>query len=184
MKKLLLLLPVLLLIAYGCSTTEQSLSDDTDGKETRFTDEDSSNDEMLASLRTTLADAYSNKQNKIPEGFNRIKVKQEVQKNIYEGYRIQIFSGEDVIGADTTAGNFRAWADTTLSGYQPDTYVFFKTPYFRVHVGDFHNRDKAIQVSNLVKRYFKDAWVVYDNVNPEKVPADTTTIELIRKEDQ
>jgi hypothetical protein len=134
-------------------------------------------------LRTTLADSYSSKQNEIPEAFNRIKVQQEVEKNIYEGYRIQIFSGEDVVGADTTAGNFRAWADTTIAGYQPETYVFFKTPYYRVHIGDFHERDKAIQFSNIVKRFFKDAWVVYDNVNPQNVPADTTTIELIRKED-
>lgn len=184
MKKILLLFPLILLFTFGCSSTEKTLEEAMSEIERNYTSSEDFEMLKLESLRTTLADSYSSKQNKIPEAFNRIKVEREVEKNIYEGYRVQIFSGENVIGADTTAGNFRAWADTTLAGYQPDTYVFFKTPYYRVHVGDFHERDKAIQFSNIVKRFFKDAWVVYDNVNPGRVPADTTTIELIRREDQ
>ncbi|MDZ7807142.1 MAG: hypothetical protein U5K71_08495 [Gracilimonas sp.] len=184
MKRLLLILPLSLMILYGCSTTEQSIDEAMDEIERNYSSSEEFKMLKIETLRTTLADSYSNKQNKIPDAFNQTKVKREVEKNIYEGYRIQIFSGEDVVGADTTAGNFRAWADTTIAGYQPETYVFFKTPYYRVHIGDFHERDKAIQFSNIVKRFFKDAWVVYDNVNPGNVPADTTTIELIRKEDQ
>ncbi len=131
----------------------------------------------LDTFRTRLSDAYAYRENQIPEEFNQIKVEQKEEKNLYEGYRIQIFSGEHVSNADTVAANFRAWADTTLVGYQPETYVFFKTPYYRVHVGDFHERNRAISFSNIVKRYFRDAWVVYDRVEPARVPADTTVIE-------
>lgn len=184
MNKLLVLIPLILLLIYGCSATEQTIEETMDEIERNYNSEEDGGALKLESLRTTLADSYSSKQNKIPEAFNRTKIEREVERNIYEGYRVQIFSGENVIGADTTAGNFRAWADTTLAGYQPDTYVFFKTPYYRVHVGDFHERDRAIQFSNIVKRFFKDAWVVYDNVNPANVPSDTTSIELIRKEDR
>jgi len=184
MKKLFIILPLIFLISYGCSSTEHTLEEAMDDIERNYNSDAEFEMLKLESLRTTLADSYASKQNEIPEGFNRTKVQREVERNIYEGYRVQIFSGEDVVGADTTAGNFRAWADTTLSGYQPQTYVFFKTPYYRVHVGDFHERNKAIQFSNIVKRFFKDAWVVYDNVDPQNVPADTTTIDLIRKEDK
>ena len=128
----------------------------------------------LSNLRTQLSDSYAYRENKIPEEFNQIKAEQKEEKNLYEGYRIQIFSGQHVTNADTMAAHFRAWADTTLVGYQPETYVFFKTPYYRVHVGDFHERDRAISFSNIVKRYFRDAWVVYDRVEPSRVPADTT----------
>ena len=100
-----------------------------------------------------------------------------MERDLYEGYRIQIYSGQSVIAADTLAANFRVWADSTVVGYQPDTYTFFRTPYYRVHVGDFHERERAISFSNIVKRYFKDAWVVYDRVNPASVPADTAVIE-------
>lgn len=129
-------------------------------------------------LRTKLSDSYTYRENEIPEVFKQIRVEQKVEKNIYEGYRVQIYSGQDVEMADTVAYHFEAWVDTTISGYTPDTYVFFRTPYYRVHVGDFHERDQAIRFSNLVKRQFRDAWVVYDRVNPTKVPADTTNIEL------
>ena len=45
-------------------------------------------------------------------------------------------------------------------------------------MGDFHNRPKAIQFSNLLKKRFRDSWVVYDRVNPYNVPADTVQIKL------
>lgn len=139
--------------------------------------DESSSGSLLETLRTQLSDSYAYRENEIPEAFTQIKVEQEEEQNLYEGYRIQIYSGQDVALADTMAASFRAWADSTIVGYQPETYVFFRTPYYRVHVGDFHDRDRAISFSNIVKRYFRDAWVVYDKVNPFYVPADTTVIE-------
>lgn len=139
--------------------------------------EEYSSASLLETMRTQLSDSYAYRENVIPEAFAQIKVEKEEKQNLYEGYRIQIYSGQDVALADAMAASFRAWADTTIAGYQPETYVFFRTPYYRVHVGDFHDRDRAISFSNIVKRYFRDAWVVYDKVNPFYVPADTTVIE-------
>ncbi|MCP9289979.1 MULTISPECIES: SPOR domain-containing protein [Gracilimonas] len=171
-------LTLLLFVVVSCSTTEQAVNDTIENARENFRSE---NEKLVSNLnlesyRTQLSDAYAYRENKIPDGFNQIKVQQEVEKDLYEGYRVQIYSGQSVVQADTTAANFRAWADTTIVGYQPDTYTFFRTPYYRVHVGDFHERDRAILFSNIVKRYFRDAWVVYDRVNPTRVPADTTEI--------
>lgn len=169
---------LLLLITVACSTTEQTVEEAMDDIRENYDEEVTTSGIDLQSYRTRLSDSYTYRENEIPEAFKRIKVQQEVEKDLYEGYRIQIYSGQDVAGADTTAANFRAWADTTIAGYQPETYVFFRTPYYRVHVGDFHEREKAIQFSNIVKRYFRDAWVVHDRVIPENVPSDTTQIEV------
>lgn len=171
---------VVIILAFGvvaCSTSDQTV-DPESGEDQANTEESIDTDsDFFATHRTHLSDSYAYRDNEIPEGFTRIRNEQEPERNLYEGYRIQIYSGENVDKADTAAANFRAWADTAISGYQPDAYVFFKAPYYRVHVGDFHNRIKAIQFSNIVKRQFKGAWVVYDRVDPEKVPADTTSIE-------
>lgn len=167
---------IIILIIAGCSSSKQAVQETME--EIRNQSKDTQTyGFLLKDLRTQLSDAYTYRENEIPEGFNRIKQQQNVEKNLYEGYRIQIYSGKDVDQADTTAAHFRAWADTTIVGYQPQTYVFFRTPHYRVHVGDFHERDRAIQFSNIVQRYFKDAWVVYDKVDPRSVPADTTIIE-------
>lgn len=138
--------------------------------------EETEADESLAAYRSTLSSTYAYRENEIPEAFDRIRKKVEEKQDNYEGYRVQIYSGQDVQAADTIAADFRVWADTTITGYQPQTYVFFRTPYYRVHVGDFHERDQAIQFSNMVKRFDRDAWVVYDRVEPANVPADSVEI--------
>lgn len=135
----------------------------------------------LNQYRSSLSDAYSTKKNEIPAAFERIKVEKEdddEEKDLYQGYRVQIYSGQNVALADTAATHFRAWSDTTIVGYQAKTYTFFKAPYYRVHVGDFHDRSKAIEYSNILKRRFRDSWVVYDRVNPWMVPADTVVISV------
>lgn len=130
-------------------------------------------------FRSSLSDSYTSKKNDIPPAFERIKVEKEdseEERDLFQGYRVQIYSGQNVALADTAATHFRAWSDTTIVGYQAKTYTFFKAPYYRVHVGDFHDRAKAIEYSNILKRRFRDSWVVYDRVNPWMVPADTVVI--------
>lgn len=160
----------------ACAASKKSIDDSVE--DTREYTEDTEavfSNATLQSFRTHLSDAYTYRENKIPENFDRIWAEQQ-EKDLYEGYRIQIYSGQDVAKADTLAANFRVWADTTIEGYHPEAYVFFRTPYYRVHVGDFHERDRAIEFSNIVKRHYPDAWVVYDRVNPNSVPADTVNI--------
>ena len=134
----------------------------------------------LERYRSSLSDSYASRNNEIPEVYARIRVEKEEEDNTnsYEGYRVQIYSGQEVAIADTIAAQFRAWSDTTIVGYQARTYTFFKAPYYRVHVGDFHDRNKALSFSNILKRRFRDAWVVYDRVNPWNVPADTVHISV------
>lgn len=163
----------------SCSTTEETIQDAVDEAQENYSEQEAITESgiNLDDLRTRLSDSYAYRENQIPEQFNQIKEEEKPERNLYEGYRIQIYSSEQVADADTVASNFRAWADTTLVNYDPDTYVFFKTPYYRVHVGDFHERSRAISFSNIVKRYFRDAWVVYDRVVPARVAADTIDFE-------
>lgn len=132
----------------------------------------------LDKYQSSLSDNYVVKSNLLPDGYSRIKIidDNENKKDLYEGYRVQIYSGQNVALADTIASIFRIWSGQNIEGYQADTYTFFKAPYYRVHVGDFHDRDRAYYFSNLLKRRFKDSWVVYDRIDPWKIPADTTLI--------
>ena len=127
---------------------------------------------------SNLSDTYSSNTNTIPPEFSEIKKEVKEDIDLTKGFRIQIYSGQDVFEADTIASRFRAWSDTTIVGYQAETYTFFKTPYYRVHIGDFHDRERAFLFSKMVKRLFRDAWVVYDTVNPYLVPEDTTQIKF------
>ncbi len=169
------------LIYIGCSSTEQTSTSETeeDSSVSEQQNEQENNQEDVSRLMiSNLSDSYSSFENRIPDEYSQIKQQKEVERDLTKGYRIQIYSGQNVLDADTVASTFRAWSDTTITGYQAETYTFFKTPYYRVHVGDFHDRERAFNFSKLVKRLFRDAWVVYDTVDPFSVPEDTVEIAL------
>lgn len=178
--KISLILLSTFVLFVACSSSHQAIyeEEDNSGENTEQVTNSFDNSENASVLLSRLSDTYYSNSNNIPEEFARIKKEKEVEVDLTKGYRIQVYSGQDVYEADTVASRFRAWSDTTIVGYQAETYTFFKTPYYRVHVGDFHDRDKALDFSKLVKRLFRDAWVVYDTVDPYLVPVDTVQIRL------
>lgn len=166
-------------LVVACSTSESTTNEGTVNENIEDQTDISSTDDAEAGLMiSNLSDTYASNNNIIPSVFSDIKKEVKEEIDLTKGFRIQIYSGQDVYEADTVASTFRAWSDTTIVGYQAETYTFFKTPYYRVHIGDFHNRDKAFTFSKMVKRLFKDAWVVYDTVDPFRVPEDTAQIKF------
>mgnify|MGYP003639050946 CR=1 FL=1 len=175
---------ILFLFAFSCSGSQtvtnpmDSATGENKEQEIDTAPSTANSESYLDQYRSSLSDTYSTRVNTIPREYERIKIAEdhEVQTDMFEGYRVQIYSGQNVALADTIASIFRIWSDTTIVGYQANTYTFFKAPYYRVHVGDFHERDRAIYFSNLLKRRFRDAWVVYDRIDPYRIPSDTTDI--------
>ncbi len=125
--------------------------------------------------RTRLTDRFATIQHDMPEMFTREVITEEQETDQFAGYRVQILSTRDVIHADTTRDNFVAWADTTMEDYKPNAYVHFRQPFYRVRAGDFQSREKAIEFSRLIKQQYPEAWIVHDRIEPELVPADTTS---------
>lgn len=184
---LILLLCLSLGLVAACSTTEQTRKDDPrPEKETEAEYTEGERENMAALLsrtRSKLTDVYFTQQHDIPEAFLKVDTTENSYNNPFEGYRIQIHSSRSVNIADSVSTQFRLWADTTLAGYTPKAYVFFKQPYYKVHVGDFQSRDKANTLSRIIKKYYPEAWVVHDRIDPGNVPADTTKIRLQEKKE-
>jgi hypothetical protein len=191
MRPILVLLLTLFVACAGSESTTKGpestpqrvdpVTEEPEEFDVRLESETETPEESGYAFLSALSDTYFNRSNEIPEAYERIKEEiVEEEKDLYEGYRVQIFSGQNVALADTAARHFRAWSAEYIDGYQAETYTFFKAPYYRVHVGDFHDRTLAIEFSNLVKRRFRDSWVVYDRVNPFNVPSDTTVIIIKR----
>jgi len=172
------------LLYASCSAPEKTAQDGgdkqlrgDDAKDLKISEEFA---QILESSRSTLTDQFTVKQHDMPEDFLKEIVIEERETDEYAGYRIQIISTRDVTFADSTQINFQAWADTTFENYIPSAYIFFRQPHYRVHVGDFKERERAITLSQHLKSRYPDAWVVHDRINPKRVPADTARIELIK----
>lgn len=194
MKNLLILLTTALtagLLLHACATPEPATESDEETVADRepfaifdFSDEfveayveeveleNMNQDErLLYQSRSRLNEMFATQTHDMPEFF--LQQVEEEEVDIYQGFRIQILSTREIELADSTLAEFEQWADTTIADYSPRGYVHFRQPYYRVRVGDFHNRERAIQLSRLIKFKYPDAWVIHDQINPYHVPADT-----------
>lgn len=133
-------------------------------------------EQLLVQHRTELQDQYALTNREIPEEYQQEYIEDDSVVDIYAGFRVQILSTRDVMEADTVRDNFIVWADSTIAGFEPDAYVLFRPPNYRVRAGDFRNREQAIEFSRLLKNRYPDAWVVHDRISPDSVPPDTVNI--------
>lgn len=167
----------------GCKTAEQTTTEQDDPT---ITDREESLSEFLVMLdksRSNLGDVYLSQKQDIPEIYlNADSAVGQINRNPYDGYRIQIISTRNVEHADSVANSFRMWADSTIAGYTPDAYVSFRQPYYKVHVGDFQQRNQANKFSRLIKSKYPEAWVVHDRIEPSDIPADTAKFEIKKPE--
>lgn len=184
-----------LLIAFlvSCGSSEPAVTEDreADRPETRplleipeeivedyVSDGMSDFEKLLMNTRSSLSDQFSETGLMIPEIYLREVVHEEREIDEYAGFRVQILSTRSMAEADSTRDNFIAWADSVLTGFEPDAYVIFRSPNYRVRAGDFRDRNQAIHFSRLLKVKYPDAWVVHDRIEPDSVPADTVEIKF------
>lgn len=181
---LLLSFATVITISIGCShtekTTRKSPSSTTKGK-TETSNENNAGSalvQMLDQNRSHLSDLYQSQNQDLPEEFLKKDTSQTTNRDPFDGYRIQIISTHDVSLADSIASQYRMWADSSFVGYTPKSYIFFKQPFYKVHIGDFHTQSRAYKVTNILKSKYPEAWVVHDRINPLMAPSDTARIAL------
>lgn len=178
----------LVLVAWSCSTTEKSTKETEaveQGPEKKAEEADKYPEQAaikLASYRSDISDVYKSQTQTIPEAFAYRDTTKEVETNPEEGYRVQITATQKKSQAAAVVDTFRTWYskqkyDSTM-GYRPDSYTFFKPPYYRVQVGDFTDRTMAIGFAQLVKQKYPDAWIVHDRIRLNRVPADSLSTYL------
>ncbi len=88
------------------------------------------------------------------------------------GYRIQLLSTVNISEADSIRMRYYDWAidqNFTIVSRMPEAYVVFRQPSYRVRVGDFRSRSRAIDFLNKIRPHFPGAWVVMDTIDPELV---------------
>ncbi len=130
---------------------------------------------LLTQHRSSLADLNeTNDELEIPPIFTQ-NPEDSAISNPYQGFRVQLISTRNVETADSVAAEFEDWVQEEVPQYQAPTYVFFKQPYYRVHVGDFQSRSQAVGFTRLVKKGYPEAWMVPDRINPSNVPPDSVS---------
>lgn len=181
---------LLIFVSMGCKPSEETATDDgteTVESDTSVVSEDEPT-ELQATLtqnRSRLNDIHSSQQHDMPKAFlKKDEGNTSLNSDPSAGYRVQIISTRDQQLADSVANEFQAWSDSTIAGYNAESYVSFNQPFYRVHIGDFQQRDQANSFSKLIKPEYPEAWVVHDRIEPSNVPADTATFSLKELEEE
>ncbi len=120
-----------------------------------------------ARYRSRLSDRFAILTHDIPEAL-RADSTARTRTVRNAGFRVQLGSTTDLAEADRLKADSERW----LAMYYPDdaiaVYVQFKQPFYKVHVGDFRKRTYAQEWAEILKTAFPDAWVVYDQIIPER----------------
>ncbi len=89
-----------------------------------------------------------------------------------EGFRIQVFSSSERDEAAVVEDVVERWLSGLSDGQRnalglPDiipVYAFYRSPFYRVRVGDFEKREDAARLAAVLKRQWAGALVVPDRV--------------------
>jgi hypothetical protein len=106
-------------------------------------------------------------ENAIPDVFQSDVMTSQASAN--SGFRIQIISTQDVRLVEGMRVEFDNWIDEEVPEYNANSYILFRQPFYRLHVGDFRSRNEAIAFAQVVKRKYPDAWIVFDTIDPNSL---------------
>ncbi|HLR24216.1 MAG TPA: SPOR domain-containing protein [Fodinibius sp.] len=175
----LFLLSALLFTA--CSTTkpaaDQGPSEPSMDATKGLSEEEQELQQLLDRTRDVLADQQKDGQLEVPPVFRKggSGSGENIQQNPYQGFRIQLISTRDVEKADEVAADFEEWIREVFPAYPAETYVIFQQPSYKVHIGDFQSRTRAIAFTKLVKQKYPGAWIVPDRINPSSIAPDSVS---------
>jgi len=93
----------------------------------------------------------------------------EKENQLIDGFRIQLFATKDIESA--TVAKKEAEFAFVEDGY--NVYVEFDSPYYKVRIGDFTDRDKATEFREIAhEKGYPSPWIVKTKVwsNPSLSP--------------
>ena len=122
----------------------------------------------LQRYRSRLSDIQLAVRNEVPPHFH-FNADENRQQSGNRGFRIQILSTQDARFADDLRRDFDSWIRDVSSAPYPHSYLEFQAPYYRVHIGDFTDRNKATEFNQFVRLRYPEAWVVHSRIQPARV---------------
>jgi hypothetical protein len=152
---------LLLELFFGCASTQKNIP--TDSSPTGVPQMDESFDPL------TLNDDDINFQKVSDDSNNKLETSvtlpseevRELENKLIDGFRIQVLSTKDLEKATTA----KQMVLEHLQSLNLEAYMDFDSPYYKIRIGDFLNREEAEDFLGLVKvGGYPTAWIVPSKV--------------------
>lgn len=99
-------------------------------------------------------------------------VRQNKKNNFTNGYRLQIYFGSG-LNARTQATKVRT--DFLSNHSDIKAYLIYKSPDFKVVVGDFRTKSEALKLQKSLTYQFPNAFIVADEIAFPELAGNTST---------
>jgi hypothetical protein len=87
------------------------------------------------------------------------------EKEGLSGYRIQIFSGTGTPARDKAFGIKKEFLEVFPEINENLIYIDYQSPYFKVSIGDYRNRNEAFEYYHSIKKKFPGSYIVKSKIN-------------------
>ncbi|MEI6884281.1 MAG: SPOR domain-containing protein [Bacteroidota bacterium] len=105
-------------------------------------------------------------QDKMVDELVQKQIKLNEAASSQEGYRIQIFSDS---GNNSKAKAQAAMDEFTSKHPEAKAYLVFKSPNYKVKIGDFRSKLDAIRYLNQISAEYQNAFIIADLINLPQV---------------
>lgn len=128
-------------------------------------------EDLLAPYRSSLGDVLYVLMQQQVNPYDIRPVAEDTIPKGDAGYRIHLISTTDRVTADTLYKRFKVWADSTSDiDFKLYGYFEFRSPSYRIHIGDFYSLVDANKLAARIQSLFPDAWVVRARIIQDRSP--------------
>ena len=152
---------LLSIFLFSCSSSRKTVKEETSDKETtKF-------DESFDPLKLNDEKIEFNKESKKSNGNQGIfpiednqNIQNEENKQI-DGFRVQLFATKDIESATIA----KKEAEFVFIGDSLNIYIEFDSPYYKLRIGDFKERDDAEAFREIAReKGYPSSWIVKTKV--------------------
>lgn len=160
---------LLIILIASCSTSSKVMNTGTNSNVASTDDSLWTESDYIfmdyASIRVRIDDPLSSVSNQFPDDYRNVTSSSVVSKS-RRGYRVQLLTTQNRNDAEIMLENYKIWLASQRIDHKPKGYIQFRAPLYRIHVGDFDDRNDAFELVRLLKNQFPDAWIVADTIDP------------------
>lgn len=159
----------LITLVLSCSSTRKATRDDTPEKESPQYDESFDplrlNDDEIVFKEEPKPITRNDRVDRIDTSLEPV----EKADKLVDGFRIQLFATKDIESATIA----KKEAQFVFANDSLNIYVEFDSPYYKLRIGDFRDRDKAEQFREITReKGYSSSWIVKTKVWSNPSPLD------------
>ena len=151
----------LVIFLFSCSSSRKTIKEESPEKKTEQLDESfdplTLNDDNIKFHEGS----QSSSDQELPSPIDNTQKTFNEQNRLVDGFRVQLFATKDIESATVA----KKEAEFVFTDDSVKLYIEFDSPYYKLRIGDFQNRDNAEAFREIAReKGYSSSWIVKTKV--------------------